>query len=174
MLEEMIRRALDEYGGEMTNLSLLRYVGTSVRAAEIRAVVDSMPDVVSYFGDSSGGGRYPLIHRRLDKADVAAFIVSKGFRHPEDGGIPSSAEVRYYLAEKPREDARQARAEAERKRWEAYWAKAEESRQKAEDHARHMRLCREWGNAHGYTVGTRGAISRDVREAYKRETGVEL
>ncbi|MGW2539291.1 Lsr2 family DNA-binding protein [Kitasatospora sp. NPDC001574] len=37
-----------------------------------------------------------------------------------------------------------------------------------------MKLCREWGNANGFTVGTRGAIPKAVSEAYKEATGVEL
>ncbi|MFF1908597.1 histone-like nucleoid-structuring protein Lsr2 [Kitasatospora sp. NPDC058218] len=174
MLEEMIRRALDENDGEIAQVPLLRYIGPAVRSADIRAVVDSMPDVVSYFGDPQEGGRCPLIHRLLRKSDVLEFIASKGFRYSEDDGVPNSTEVRYYLAEKPREDARQERAAVERKRWEEQSAKAEESRQRAEHYARHMKLCREWGNANGFTVGTRGAIPKAVRKAYKEATGVEL
>ncbi|MFB7906385.1 histone-like nucleoid-structuring protein Lsr2 [Kitasatospora sp. NPDC056076] len=174
MLEEMIRHALDEYEGEVSQSALRRYIGPNVRAADIQAVVDSMPDVVSYLGEPEGGGRCPLIHRRLNKDDVISFIIAKGFRHREDSSVPHSNEVRYYLVEKPKEDARKAKAEAERKRWDELWADAEESRKRAEHHARHMKMCREWGNANGFVVGARGAIPKAVREAYKEETGVEL
>ncbi|MEU5383701.1 hypothetical protein [Kitasatospora cineracea] len=82
--------------------------------------------------------------------------------------------VRLYLKERPKELEREA-AEAERRRKrDEMWAEAERSRQRAADHAYHMKQCRLFGEANGFRVGTRGPIPKKVRDAYKAQTGVEL
>ncbi|MGW3232499.1 Lsr2 family DNA-binding protein [Kitasatospora sp. NPDC001095] len=106
--------------------------------------------------------------------EVRAFMVEVGLRDANDTSEVTPPEVRYFHNYKPSHDARKAKETAARELMEEGWRQADESRQRAEHHARHMRLCREWGNANGFTVGTRGAIPKAVRVAYKEATGVEL
>ncbi|MFJ7907473.1 histone-like nucleoid-structuring protein Lsr2 [Kitasatospora sp. NPDC096204] len=172
-LEDLIRCALDKYDGEVSSSELLRYVGARFRAANIREAVDAMPDVVEYFHYASRGVPR-LLFRRLDKSAVRSYIVFKGLRSFDDESIPNSAEVRFYLEQRPKDDARLAKEVAERKRLEDFWADSVESTRKAQEHIRHMKKCREWGRENGFAVGARGAIPKAVREAYKESTGVEL
>ncbi|MFD4904963.1 Lsr2 family DNA-binding protein [Kitasatospora purpeofusca] len=106
--------------------------------------------------------------------EVRAFMVEVGMREPDNTSEVTPPEVRYFLKYKPSHDARKADERAARERMEEQWRRADESRQRAEHYARHMKLCREWGRENGYFVGTRGAIPKAVREAYKEATGVKL
>ncbi|MFD8594533.1 hypothetical protein ACFV1L_05990 [Kitasatospora sp. NPDC059646] len=105
---------------------------------------------------------------------MRAFSVERGLRQVGDDGPVLPPEVRYYLAWKPMYDSIKAREEARRQEWDEMWAEAEESRQRAADHAYHMANCRKFGEANGFRVGTRGPIPKRVRDAYRAETGVEL
>ncbi len=101
-------------------------------------------------------------------------MVEVGLREPDNTSEVTPPEVRYFLNYKPSHDARKANEKAAREQAEEGWKRAKESRQRAEHYARHMKLCREWGRESGFTVGTRGAIPKAVREAYKKATGVKL
>ncbi|MFJ5066502.1 histone-like nucleoid-structuring protein Lsr2 [Kitasatospora sp. NPDC088556] len=106
--------------------------------------------------------------------EVRAFMVEVGLRDPGNISAVTPPEVRYFQKYKPSHDARKVLEEAKRKEWEERWARVAKSSERADYHARHMKKCREWGNENGFTVGTRGAIPKAVRQAYKEATGVEL
>ncbi|MFJ9771844.1 histone-like nucleoid-structuring protein Lsr2 [Kitasatospora sp. NPDC101157] len=101
-------------------------------------------------------------------------MVEIGMRDPDNTSEVLPPEVRYFQNYKPSYDARKAQERAARERMDASWARAEESRKRAQFHSHHMKKCREWGRENGFTVGTRGAIPKAVRKAYKEATGVEL
>ncbi|MFJ8041231.1 hypothetical protein ACIRBX_12065 [Kitasatospora sp. NPDC096147] len=116
----------------------------------------------------------PAVLATLDLEQARRFLVRQRIRLEEDTSELSPVELNYYIAQLPAERARQEReAQKARDRADA-WSDAEHSRQRAYEHAEHMRKARVWGREQGHFVGTRGAIPAAVRQAYQRETGYEL
>ncbi|MFJ4093416.1 hypothetical protein ACIPYS_17700 [Kitasatospora sp. NPDC089913] len=106
--------------------------------------------------------------------EVRAYMVEIGMRDRDNTSEVTPPEIRYFQNYKPAHDARTAKERAEQEQRDARWVVIEESSQRAREHAHHMKACRVWGNANGFKVGTRGAIPKEVRQAYKEATGVEL
>jgi hypothetical protein len=110
----------------------------------------------------------------VDHEDVRAYMVRKGMRDADDYVPVTPPEIRFYVAYKPRDDARDTQ-EAERKRQsEEMWERAKVAQERRWRMKEHMRKAREWGRENGFFVGTRGRIPARVWSAYQEAIGEEL
>jgi hypothetical protein len=109
-----------------------------------------------------------------DLEEVRAYMIRKGHRHPDDPWPVSPPEVRFYLLDKPLDDATRERRERERRKSEETWAEAARLREAAAEYREHKRKAREWGRQAGLFVGTRGRIPDAVWQGYQESIGRKL